>query len=185
MSDKFYIKGEESKIIHLGEPLNITVSTGKKDMKRFISVNLESLTLEQAKWLLTEGVLVEVRETKNPSEKFPTTEDVIDLAGKWIMGEFYDRTLAKEFLDLVPNYARFEILLRAAAVLIDRKYPDHINNAKVDKYFSIDMSNGKVVEISKGRIKNFKNFAAFRTVEDIKIATKLLRPLMKELWPNE
>lgn len=88
-------------------------------------------------------------------------------------------------LKVIPDYLRFQALLRSAAVILDRKYPDHINNAKVDKYYTIDMSNGRVCEVPKGKVRNFRHFAAFRSLEDIKKATKVLRPFIKSLWPNE
>lgn len=88
-------------------------------------------------------------------------------------------------LKVIPDYLGFQALLRSAAVILDRKYPDHINNAKVDKYYTIDMSNGRVCEVPKGKVRNFRHFAAFRSLEDIKKATKALRPFIKSLWPNE
>lgn len=115
----------------------------------------------------------------------PTTDEVFALVSTWLMGTPHEKDTAKEFLTAMPDYARFSVILRALAVLIDRKYPDHINNADVDKYFTIDMTNGRVCEVPKGKIKNFRNFAAFRSIDDIKIATKVLRPFIKELWPNE
>lgn len=88
-------------------------------------------------------------------------------------------------LKVIPDYLGFQALLKSAATILDRKYPDHINDAKVDKYFTIDMSNGRVCEVPKGKVKNFRHFAAFRSLEDIRKATKALRPFMKHLWPNE
>lgn len=88
-------------------------------------------------------------------------------------------------LQEIPDYLGFQAMLRSAAVILDRQYPDHINEAEVDKYYTIDMSNGRVCEVPKGKIKNFRHFAAFRSLEDIKKATKALRPFMKHLWPNE
>lgn len=85
----------------------------------------------------------------------------------------------------IPDYLGFQAMLRSAAVILDRQYPDHINEAKVDKYYTIDMSNGRVCEVSKAKVKNFRHFAAFRSLEDIKKATKALRPFIKHLWPNE
>lgn len=88
-------------------------------------------------------------------------------------------------LQVIPDYLGFQAMLRSAAVILDRQYPDHINEAKVDKYYTIDMSNGRVCEVPKGKVKNFRHFAAFRSLEDIKKATKALRPFMRHLWPNE
>lgn len=92
---------------------------------------------------------------------------------------------AAYILQMIPDYLGFQAMLRSAAVILDRQYPDHINEAEVDKYYTIDMSNGRVCEVPKGKVKNFRHFAAFRSLEDIKKATKALRPFIKHLWPNE
>ena len=115
----------------------------------------------------------------------PTTDEVFALVSTWLMGTPHEKDTAKEFLTAMPDYARFSVILRAFAVLIHTNYPAHINNAHVAKYFTIDMTNARVCEVPKGQLHNFRNFAAFRSIDDIKIATKILRPFIKELWPNE
>lgn len=121
------------------------------------------------------------------SEKSPAEESLTydALVKEYARLSGVDPAFAVGVLKSIPDYLGFQALLRSAAVILDRKYPDHINNAKVDKYYTIDMSNGRVCEVPKGKVKNFRHFAAFRSLEDIKKATKLLRPFIKSLWPNE
>ena len=178
MGDKFITK--EGKKVSLGEPLSIIDTLKKEGVKTTYIFRSDKLTSSQAKILVMKGML---KEEKEP--KVPTIDEAVALISTWLMGTPHAKDTAKEFLAAMPDYAGFSVVLRALAVLIDRKYPDHINNANVDKYFTIDMTNGKVCEVPKGRIKNFRNFAAFRNIDDIKIATKILRPSIKELWPNE
>lgn len=178
MGDKFITK--EGKKVSLGEPLSITDTLKKKGVKTTYIFRSDKLTSLQARILVMKGML---KEEKEP--KVPTIDEAVALISTWLMGTPHAKDTAKEFLTAMPSYAGFSVVLRALAVLIDRKYPDHINNADVDKYFTIDMTNGRVCEVPKGRIKNFRNFAAFRSIDDIKIATKVLRPFIKELWPNE
>lgn len=178
MGDKFITK--EGKKVSLGEPLSITDTLKKKGVKTIFTFRSDRLTSSQARMLVMKGML---KEEKEP--KIPTIDEVVALISTWLMGTPHAKDTAKEFLTAMPSYTGFSVVLRALAVLIDRKYPDHINNADVDKYFTIDMTNGRVCEVPKGRIKNFRNFAAFRSIDDIKIATKVLRPFIKELWPNE
>lgn len=123
-----------------------------------------------------------VKQKEAPAKNDLTVEDMIKEYAR--LNDMSPLT-AKLFLLKFPDYLGFQALLRSAAVILDKKYPDHINNAKVDKYYTIDMSNGRVCEVPKGRVKNFRHFAAFRSLEDIKKATKVLRPLIKSLWPNE
>lgn len=185
MGDKFITK--EGRKVSLGEPLSITATLKKEGVKTNFIFRSSNLTSSQARMLVMEGILKEEKllDKVEKGPKVLTLDDAVALVSTWLMGTPHAKDTAGEFLSAMPDYAGFSVILRALAVLIDRKYPDHINNADVDKYFTIDMTNGRVCEVPKGRIKNFKNFAAFRSIDDIKIATKILRPFIKELWPNE
>lgn len=185
MGDKFITK--DGKRVSLGDSLSITATFKKGEVETNFIFRSSNLTLSQARILVMEGMLKEEKllDKVEKGSKIPTLDDAVALVSTWLMGTPHAKGTAGEFLAVMPDYTRFSIILRALAVLIDRKYPDHINNAGVDKYFSIDMTNGRVCEVPKGKIKNFRNFAAFRSIDDIKIATKILRPLIKELWPNE
>lgn len=185
MGDKFITK--DGKKVSLGDPLSITATFKREGVETNFMFKSNNLTSSQARMLVMEGMLKEEKllDKTEKGPKVPTTDEVLALVSTWLMGTPHAKNIAGEFLAAMPDYAGFSVILRALAVLIDRKYPDHINNADVDKYFSIDMTNGRVCEVPKGKIKNFRNFAAFRSIDDIKIATKILRPLIKELWPNE
>lgn len=185
MGDKFITK--EGKRVSLGDSLSITATLKKEGVKTTFIFRSSNLTSSQARMLVREGILKEEKLLDKVEKELevPTLDEVVALISTWLMGTPYAKNIAEEFLTVMPDYAKFSVILRAFAVLIDRKYPDHINNADVDKYFTIDMTNGRVCEVPKGKIKNFRNFAAFRSIDDIKIATKILRPFIKELWPNE
>lgn len=185
MGDKFITK--DGKRVSLGDPLSITATLKKEGVKADFIFRSSNLTSTQARILIKEGMLKEDKplDKVEKEPKVPTFVEAITLISTWLMDTPHAKGIAAEFLAAMPDYARFSVILKALAVLIDRKYPDHINNADVDKYFTIDMTNGRVCEVPKGKIKNFRNFAAFRSIDDIKIATKILRPVIKKLWPNE
>ena len=86
--------------------------------------------------------------------------------------------------DLVMYYpaAAFSILLREIAVLYDKKYEDHIENS--EEIYSISVTDGRIHKLCKNNIKNYRNFAAFRTIEDAKGACKILRTLLKGMFSN-
>lgn len=173
---------KKGKRVFLNEPFNACFETKEEGCTVVHLIRTNKLDATTAERLVRLGVL---KEYGVPKAENITINDMFKLIGEWIVGTPDAIETIIELLNTLPDYIKFEMMLRAAAVLIDRKYPDHINNAKVDKYFTINMTDGKVCEVPKKSIKNFKNFAAFRTLDDIKIATKLLRPLMKHIWPSE
>lgn len=173
---------KEGKRVFLNEPFNACFETKEEGCTVVHLIRTNKLDATTAERLVRLGVL---KEYGVPKAENITIKDIFKLIGEWIVGTPDAIETIIELLNTLPDYIKFEMMLRAAAVLIDRKYPDHINNAKVDKYFTINMTDGKVCEVPKKSIKNFRNFAAFRTLDDIKIATKLLRPLMKHIWPSE
>lgn len=173
---------KEGKRVFLNEPFNACFVTKEAGVTIVHMIRTNKLDADLAEKLVKLGVL---KEYGVPKAENITIKDTLKLIGEWIVGTPDAIKTTIELLNIFPDYIKFEMMLRAAAVLIDRKYPDHINNAKVDKYFTINMTDGKVCEVPKKSIKNFRNFAAFRTLDDIKIATKLLRPLMKHIWPSE
>ena len=173
---------KEGKRVFLNEPFNACFETEEEGCTVVHLIRTNKLDATTAERLVRLGVL---KEYGVPKAENITINDMFKLIGEWIVGTPDAVGTIVELLNTLPDYIKFEMMLRAAAVLIDRKYPDHINNAKVDKYYTINMTDGKVCEVPKKCIKNFRNFAAFRTLDDIKIATKLLRPLMKHIWPSE
>ncbi|QOR59174.1 hypothetical protein KNV38_gp054 [uncultured phage cr111_1] len=102
-----------------------------------------------------------------------------------LLAQNKDWTLGKtvEFLNEVssvhPN-ATFDILQMVIAKYLDEQYPDHIKNSP--RIFGISASDGKVIEVYKEDIANFRNFAAFRSPEDAGIACRILRDIKRCLF---
>lgn len=83
--------------------------------------------------------------------------------------------------ELNPS-AAFGIMLRELAIMLDKHYEDHIENS--EKIFSISILDGRIHEVPKKYVKNYRNFAAFRTLEDAKFACHILREQLKSLFSN-
>lgn len=92
--------------------------------------------------------------------------------------EYTDKWLGS-IADLYPM-AAFSIVLREIAVILDQKYDDHISNC--DWLYTISTLTGRITKVYKHEIKSYKNFAAFRTIEDAKIACRILRKPLKEMF---
>ena len=72
-------------------------------------------------------------------------------------------------------------MLREVAIVLDEKYDNHTENSK--EIYVIRSLNGEISKVKDlNKIKNFKNFAAFRTLEDAITAKKILEEPMKQLF---
>lgn len=68
------------------------------------------------------------------------------------------------------------ILLRAIAMEMDMNYPDHISDA--DELYGISLATGNVCRLAEiGKSVNYRNFAAFRNIDDAMTAKCILKPL--------
>lgn len=88
-----------------------------------------------------------------------------------------------ENLRNIINYnpsAFFSMMLKEIAFILDLNYAGTINQCK--EVFVISSLSGKIVSVNRKAIKNFKNFAAFRTIEDVKKAKSALRVVLKQMY---
>lgn len=75
----------------------------------------------------------------------------------------------------------FSVILKEVAIMLDEKYPDHINKSK--EIWVISILNGEIKQVKElHKIKNFRNFAAFRSLDDALIAKKIMTPALQDLY---
>lgn len=78
--------------------------------------------------------------------------------------------------------AAFSVILREVAIELDKKYEDHIE--KSEEIYCVSLTNGHIFKADKKFIKNYRNFAAFRTLDDAKLACKITRGLLKDMFKS-
>lgn len=86
-------------------------------------------------------------------------------------------------VDSILPAAALSIILREIATELDKKYKDHIENSP--EIYVISTLDGRITKANKAHIKNYRNFAAFRTIEDAKIACKIVKPILKEMFKSK
>lgn len=74
----------------------------------------------------------------------------------------------------------FNIILKEIAVEIDKNYPDHIQESP--EIFVVSSLNGRITKANKAVIKSYNNFAAFRSIEDARVACRIMRKYIKKLF---
>ena len=169
----------------------IFVKTGKEvEMGKKVTFGMDStygfmplytviVCEESVPFLIEEGVIKEVEEE-----------------GTHVDPNFYIEHLAKRIhwnVDNLKKYlgnlytiypaAVFSILLKEIALVLDEKYNNYIENSK--EIYAISSLNGEVTKVKDlNKIKNFKNFAAFRTLDDALAAKHILKGLSDVLFKS-
>lgn len=182
--EKIYLKN--GKEVQLGDTLSKVpkvkdpfFGTGKGIVIKHVKVTKDNLPeLIKAGIVTTKLDEKPVAETKIPMEL-----------------EYYIEQIAKKLdwkVEKVCNYlnnvdtilpaAAFSMVLREIAIELDKKYEDHIE--KSPEIYVISMLDGRITKANKAHIKNYRNFAAFRSVSDAKIACTITRGILKEMFKN-
>ncbi len=86
-------------------------------------------------------------------------------------------------VDSILPAAALSIVLREIAIELDKKYEDHIENSP--EIYVISLLDGRITKANKAHIKNYRNFAAFRSIDDARIACKITRDILKELFKSK
>lgn len=189
---KFYLaNGKEVQLgdtIYKVEKINHPVF-GKGEVVEHVLVTKEVLPK-----LIESGVLTVKKGTDKPVVLPPNlgaddAEVSMDL-------EFYVQKIADRLgwkIEKVYNYlnsvdtilpaAAFSMVLREVAIELDKKYDDHIE--KSPEIYVISLLDGRITKANKAHIKNYRNFAAFRSVSDAKIACSIVRDILKEMFKNK
>lgn len=168
------------------ENKKVFVLTGKnleEVFNKLTDVDVESLFGTLKSLLESTKGTVEVEEEKKEEKVtiYPKLYYIKNLAIKrgWGVSQMVD--FFRELWNFYPA-AALSLLLREIAVELDKNYKDHINDS--DKIFVISMLDGKIHEVVKRYVKNYKNFAAFRTLEDARIACKTLQKELRFMFHN-
>ena len=138
------------------------------------------ITEENLGSLIHDGIIVVKGEkvtTKQPSDKLESYIEGLASSLGWT----YDKTLS--YIDKLSDIyepAAFSLLLKTVAKRLDKKYEGHISESK--EIWVVSLVNGKVGKLPKETIKNYDNFAAFRTKEDAEFALKVLSPLVADMY---
>lgn len=169
MENKTYILKESKKEIKIGEVIRILKSVdtplGRVQSTLYVKVTKDNIPI-----LLEEGYIIE-----KPSDKeIPTDVDyyISKVANKLGWKEKKFRNYLEVLASINPIGA-FNILLKAIAIELDKKYPNHIS--KSENIFIVSVFDGSIRQADKSHIKTYKHFSAFRTREDAQFALHVLK----------
>lgn len=183
--EKFYLKN--GKEVKMGDTITKVIKTNSSTCKGTI-VETTVVTKASLPKLIERGIITTSLGSDFDVYKVMPTESHMNL-------HYYVEKLAKKLnwkVDKVYNYlntidsvypaAAFSMVLREIAIELDKKYEDHIE--KSPEIYVVSLLDGRITKANKAHIKNYRNFAAFRSIEDAKIACSIIKPILKNLFGN-
>lgn len=87
-----------------------------------------------------------------------------------------------DFLNILSNIypvTIFSILLKEIEIEINKRYNDNIKDYK--NIYTVSALTNNITIVDNSTVTNYKNFSAFRTLQDAKEAKKVLQPIIDEL----
>lgn len=180
--EKIYLKN--GKEVQIGDTLTKVSKVkdpffGKGTIVQHIVVTKDILPeLLEAGIVTTTKSVKSVVKTEVPMELEYYIQKIADKLG-WKVEKVYNYLNS---VDAILPAAAFSMILREIAIELDKKYEGHIENSP--EIYVISMLDGRIVKANKAHIKNYRNFAAFRSVSDAKIACRITRDILKELFKS-
>ena len=183
--EKFYLKNVKE--VKMGDTITKVIKTNSSTCKGTI-VETTVVTKASLPKLIERGIITTSPGSDFDVDKVMPTESHMNL-------HYYVEKLAKKLnwkVDKVYNYlntidsvypaAAFSMVLREIAIELGKKYEDHIE--KSPEIYVVSLLDGRITKANKAHIKNYRNFAAFRSIEDAKIACSIIKPILKNLFGN-
>lgn len=164
---------ENGKEVEMGK----TLAFGMNSAYGFLPFYTVTVCEKSIPFLIKEGIIKEVENEEIPTEPYFYIKHLADRI-HWNVDNL--RKYLSNLYTIYPT-AVFSIMLREVAIVLDEKYDNHIENSK--EIYVISWLNGEISKVKDlNKIKNFKNFAAFRTLDDALAAKHILKDPMKQLF---
>ena len=178
--NRFFIKDTKEEVF-LGKSLKITLS--KDGVTQHIEAN--PCTPELMAYLINLGVVV----TSSDKPKYPNPHG-ISLSVKFYIAKLAKKMnlkfeVCESMLGYIASYSPMTVmslLAKQISLELDQHYDGHIRDA--EHIFVLSTVDGTITEIpAKARVEtNYRNFAAFRSLEDANLAYSILSNLYNEAF---
>lgn len=173
METKFYLK-ENGKEVKEGDYVIHSEDIAHPQLGKIHSETTILVTKESIPTLLRMGIIIS---STAPSGNIGYYISKVLTRLGWVASK--DLKYIQALENIYPS-VMFSMLLREIAIELDKKYEDHIDNSP--EIFVVSTLDGRISKANKAHIKNYRNFAAFRSIADAKFACKVLRGCLKEMY---
>lgn len=115
--------------------------------------------------------------------KSPTEDDYIQSLADREKVEFDQMKAYLDRLDKFSPGTALRVLLREIAIDFDKDYEGNIEDS--EEIWCISTTNGKIYQMDKSKIKNYRYFAAFRSKEDAIEAHAILSKRIRKMFSGK
>lgn len=167
------INTETNKEVKVGDVVTTKCLVAELDDRKHYLVSYITITEENIPELISKGVLKKIH-------KLDVSEIYEKIDRKF--SEYMPSDHLGIFLTLHCIYPESAagIFLKEIAIELDKNYDDHISQSP--RIFAISAFNGDIFEVDKSHIRNYRNFAAFRTIEDAQYARDILESYFGKIF---
>lgn len=175
-----FISVKSGKEVKVGDLIRVVANVNIPVFGEIKAVKEITLTKDMLTKLIIRGEVKIVKETSDPINIWANAwKNLCNKAD--VTSEKMSNIL--EVLKGVNRWAVVQLLLKEIAIELDKKYDNHINNS--EKIYAISPQDGRIHEVDKSHIKNYKAFPAFRNIEDAKIACSLVKNHLKSIFGDD
>lgn len=175
-----FINVKSGKEVKVGDLIRVVTNVNIPVFGEIKAVKEITLTKDMLTKLIIRGEVKIVKETSDPINIWANAwKNLCNKAD--VTSEKMSSIL--EVLKGVNRWAVVQLLLKEIAIELDKKYDNHINNS--EKIYAISPQDGRIHEVDKSHIKNYKAFPAFRNIEDAKIACSLVKNHLKSIFGDD
>lgn len=175
-----FINVKSGKEVKVGDLIRVVTNVNIPVFGEIKAVKEITLTKDMLTKLIIRGEVKIVKETSDPIKIWANAwKNLYNKAN--VTSEKMSNIL--EVLKGANHWTVVQLLLKEIAIELDKKYDNHINNS--EKIYAISPQDGRIHEVDKSHIKNYKAFPAFRNIEDAKIACSLVKNHLKSIFGDD
>lgn len=175
-----FINVKSGKEVKVGDLIRVVAGVNHPVFGEIKAVKEITLTKDMLTKLITRGEVKIVKETSDPIKIWANAWK--NLCNKARITSI-DMSSILDALEGANHWAVVQLLLKEIAIELDKKYDNNIN--KSEKIYAISPQDGRIHEVDKSHIKNYKAFPAFRNIEDAKIACHLVKNHLKSIFGDD
>lgn len=176
--EKYYFNNEE---VCIGDTLVITSKSLYDGVLRSFTRHIP-LTKELLETFIREGIITKKTTKNNQKLENFSSEYILGRLSKRVGWSTKTIIHILSAMNTINPVLVFTVLLKEIAIIFDKKYPDHISDSS--EIYTISLISGRIIKVKKDLIKNYTNFAAFRSVEEANKAIAVLKKLYKVLFTD-
>ena len=175
-----FINVKSGKEVKVGDLIRVVAGVNLPVFGEIKAIKEITLTKDILTKLILRGEVKIVKETSDPMKIWVNAWNNLCDKAKLTSGGM---SSILDALKGANHWAVVQLLLKEIAIELDKKYDNYIN--KSEKIYAISPQDGRIHEVDKSHIKNYKAFPAFRNIEDAKIACSLVKNHLKSIFGDD